>query len=95
MARDVPRINDGAEHPEGQGHRAAWRAAKKAPAGRRVDHTTKHSHRAFLEFLDPREKVYKLCKLMPPGMRSRNHWCLHLCRSSQRQGDAGSKKKSR
>ena len=45
MARDVPRGYEGAELLEGQGgHRAAGRAVKRAPAGRRVDHTTKRSH---------------------------------------------------
>ena len=57
MARDASRGYEGAEWPEEQGgHRASGRVVKRAPAGRRVDHTAKRSHRAFLEFLDPRGK---------------------------------------
>ena len=68
MARDVPRGHEGAELLEGQGgHRAAGRAVKRAPAGRRVDHTTKRSHPSFLELLDPRDKSLRFSKRCRPG----------------------------
>ena len=47
-------------------------------------HTAKRFHRAFLEFLDPRDNVYQLFKMMPPGIRRRKRWCLHFLKEQSK-----------